>query len=51
MDDALRSGELAPLLAEMDIDPSLAGPNGGVEAFIQALKKKEGKPSDNDMKD
>jgi hypothetical protein len=50
MDDALRSGELAPLLVEMGIDPSLAGPGGGVEAFIRALKKKEGRPGDNDMK-
>lgn len=42
MDDALKSGELAPLLFELGLDPSIGGPTGGgVEAFLYALKQKE----------
>jgi 26S proteasome regulatory subunit N13 len=36
----LRSGDLASLLAELGLDPSIGGPLGGVEAFIRAIQAK-----------
>lgn len=44
MDEALRSGDLAPLLLELGLDPSV----NSVESFINAMAEKEARDTMNE---
>ncbi len=39
LNQALQSGQLGPLLAQLGLDPAVGGPFGGVEAFIEAIRQ------------
>lgn len=38
LDAGLKSGEVAPLVAQLGLDPNVGGPFGGVDAFLRAIR-------------
>lgn len=39
LNTALQSGQMAPLISQLGLDPAIGGPYGGVEAFIEAIRQ------------
>ena len=47
---ALRSGDLAGIMASFGLDPSSVGPNGTIEDFLLAIQKQAKQPPTEDEK-